>query len=34
MADMISLRQLFTYRTDAVKIPANPAIQVDDQVRI
>lgn len=34
MADMLSLRQLFTYRTDRVVIPANPAIQIDDQVRI
>jgi hypothetical protein len=34
MADMMSLRQLFTYRTDRVTIPANPAIQIDDQVRI
>jgi hypothetical protein len=34
MADMIALRQLFTYRTDRVKIPGNPAIQIDDQVRI
>jgi hypothetical protein len=34
MADLITLRQLFTYRTDKVTIPGNPAIQVDDQVRI
>jgi hypothetical protein len=34
MADLIGLRQLFTYRTDKVRIPGNPAIQVDDQVRI
>lgn len=34
MADLITLRQLFTYRTDRVTIPGNPAIQVDDQVRI
>ncbi len=34
MADLISLRQLFTYRTDQIRIPANPAIQIDDQVRI
>jgi hypothetical protein len=34
MADMISLAQLFTYRTDAVRIPANPSIQIDDQIRI
>jgi len=34
MADLITLRQLFTYRTDKVQIPGNPAIQVDDQVRI
>lgn len=34
MADLIALRQLFTYRTDKVRIPGNPAIQIDDQVRI
>ena len=34
MADLIGLRQLFTYRTDKVKIPGNPAIQIDDQVKI
>ena len=34
MADLITLRQLFTYRTDTVKIPGNPAIQIDDQVRL
>jgi hypothetical protein len=34
MADLITLRQLFTYRTDKITIPGNPAIQVDDQVRI
>ncbi len=34
MADMLSLRQLFTYRTDRIKIPANPAIQIDDQLRV
>jgi hypothetical protein len=34
MADLITLRQLFTYRTDKVTIPGNPAIQVDDQVRV
>ena len=34
MADLIGLRQLFTYRTDKVKIPGNPAIQIDDQVRL
>lgn len=34
MADMITVRQMFKYRTDKVVIPANPAIQVDDQVRI
>jgi hypothetical protein len=34
MADMLSLRQLFTYRTDSVVIPANPAIQLDDQARL
>jgi hypothetical protein len=34
MADLISLQELFTYRTDRIRIPANPAIQIDDQVRI
>lgn len=34
MADLITLRQLFTYRTDQVTIPGNPAIQCDDQVRL
>lgn len=34
MADLITLRQLFTYRQDSVRIPANPAIQVDDQIKI
>lgn len=34
MAELIALRQLFTYRTDSLTIPAYPAIQVDDQVRI
>lgn len=34
MADFITLRQMFTYRRDSVVIPANPAIQPDDQVQI
>lgn len=34
MADLIAIRQLFTYRTDRVTIPGFPRIQVDDQVRI
>lgn len=34
MADLIGLRQLFTYRTDKFRVPGNAAIQVDDQVRI
>lgn len=34
MADMLSLRQLFTYRTDRLRIPGFPKIQVDDQVRV
>jgi hypothetical protein len=34
MADMISARQMFTYRRATVTIPGNPAIQIDDQVRI
>lgn len=34
MADLIAIRQMFTFRTDTLTIPGNPAIQVDDQVRI
>lgn len=34
MAEMITLRQLFTYRTDSLQIPANPQIQIDDQIQI
>lgn len=34
MAELIMLRQAFTYRTSRVRIPGMPAIQVDDQVRI
>lgn len=34
MADMITLRQLFTYRTDNVTICGFPGIQIDDQVKI
>lgn len=34
MAELIAIRQLFTYRMDSVAIPGYPAIQVDDQVRI
>ncbi len=33
-ADLIGLAQLFTYRTDKIRIPAYPAIQIDDQIRI
>lgn len=34
MTDLITLRQLFTFRQDSLRVPANPAIQVDDQIRI
>ncbi len=34
MADMISIRQMITYRTNSLQILANPAIQIDDQIRI
>lgn len=34
MADMIAARTMFTYRRARSKIPGNPRIQVDDQVRI
>lgn len=33
-ADLIATRQLFRYRVDAVTIPANPELQIDDQVRL
>jgi hypothetical protein len=33
-ADMISIRGLFTYRTDRVTIPGFPGIQIDDQVTV
>lgn len=32
MADFITMRQAFTYRTGVMKIAANPEIQIDDQV--
>ncbi len=34
MADMIAARQMFDYRQSQVTIPANPAIQIDDQIRV
>ena len=34
MADMITLRQMFTYRQNSLRIPADPSIQIDDQVEI
>lgn len=34
MADMITLRQMFTYRQNSIRIPANPAIQIDDQIQL
>jgi hypothetical protein len=34
MADLISLRMFFQYRTDQVEIAGYPAIQIDDQVRL
>lgn len=34
MADLVAVRQMFRYRTDQVRIPANPMIQIDDQIRI
>lgn len=34
MADMISARQMFTYRRGHATIPGYPAIQIDDQIRI
>lgn len=34
MADMIAARQMFDYRRTNIVIPGNPAIQLDDQVRV
>jgi hypothetical protein len=34
MADLITVRQMFQFRTDNITIPGNPAIQIDDQVRL
>lgn len=34
MADLITLRQLFSFRKDTMRIAADPSLQVDDQVRI
>lgn len=34
MADLIATRQKFSYRKGSVTIPAYPAIQIDDQIRI
>lgn len=34
MADLIALRMLFKYRAATLTIPGNPAIQIDDQVRL
>lgn len=34
MADLIVIRQLFSYRSDRLRIPGYSAIQIDDQVRI
>lgn len=34
MADMISARNMFTYRTSQVTIPGYPKIQIDDQIRL
>ena len=34
MAELITLQQVFTYRTDQVEIPGYSRIQIDDQVRL
>lgn len=34
MADMIAARQMFDYRKSAIRIWGNPAIQIDDQIRV
>lgn len=34
MAELIAVRQMFEYRKNSLTIAANPAIQIDDQLRI
>lgn len=34
MADLIVVQQMLSYRTDTLTISGNPAIQVDDQIRL
>jgi hypothetical protein len=34
MADFVTLRQMFAYRSNTITIPGYPAIQLDDQVRV
>lgn len=34
MADLIAVRSMFNYRMNSITIPGNPAIQIDDQVKI
>lgn len=34
MAKTIAMRQMLTYRENTLTIPGNPAIQIDDQIRI
>lgn len=34
MSDLISVRQMVSYRKDTVTIPGNPQIQIDDQIKI
>lgn len=34
MADLIALRQLFTFQTNRIVIPGYSAIQIDDQIRV
>jgi hypothetical protein len=34
MAELIAVRQMFTYRSDTIKIAGYPRIQIDDQVKI
>lgn len=34
MADLVALKQMFTYRENRLTIPGHPALQIDDQVRI
>ena len=34
MADLITLRAAFEYRVSTIQIPGNPALQIDDQIKV